>query len=85
MIQLDIQGKCFAITGKLPILRTDAIAKLNDMGGIYKTSVTRDTHYLIVGELRRVSHKFERANDLMQTGYDLVIVDGQMLFAESPY
>ena len=55
-----INGKRFAITGTLPVVCSVAAAKLEKMGGVYKTSVTRDTDYLIVGELRKNSHNYSK-------------------------
>ena len=75
-----MNGKKFAITGTLPIVRSEATAKLKKMGGVYKSSVTRDTDYLIVGDLRKISHKLERARFLQKEGYDLLLLDGKTLF-----
>lgn len=81
MSELNINGKRFAITGTLHIVRSAAVAKLESLGGIYKTRVTRDTDYLIVGNLRKISNKLDRAKALQKAGYSLVILDGATLFA----
>lgn len=81
MTRIEIQGKRFAITGTLPIVRAEATAKLERLGGIYKTRVTRDTDYLIVGNLRKISNKLDRAKALQRAGYSLVILDGETIFA----
>lgn len=82
MAELDIYGKRFAITGVLPVLRSDATVILENMGGIYKSSVTRDTDYLIVGDLRKISRKLERAQCLQKAGYKLLVLDWKTLFPE---
>lgn len=85
MDEIDFFGKKFAITGTLPIVRSEAIAKLEKMGGIYKTSVTYDTDCLIVGELRKCSHKLERAQKLQKAGHLLIMVDGRTIFSGNSY
>ena len=85
MAEIDIFGKKFAITGTLPIVRSEAIATLEKMGGTYKTTVTRDTNYLIVGELRNYSHKLERAQKLQQAGHPVILVDGRAIFSGNSY
>ena len=81
MTPLDLNGKRFAITGTLPIVRAEATAKLESLGGIYKTRVTLDTDFLIVGTLHKVSNKLARAKAFQQAGYSLVILDGAAVFA----
>ena len=85
MTEIDIKGKRFAITGTLPIVRAAAAAKLENKGGIYQSRVTRDTDYLIVGELSKVSHKIERAQKLQQAGNRLIMLDGDVLFPGNSY
>lgn len=85
MAELNINGMRFAITGTLPIDRASAVAKLEKIGGIYKTSVTRDTDYLIVGQLRKQSHKLERAQKLQKEGQSLIILDGDTIFPGEAY
>lgn len=82
---IDFIGKRFAITGKLPIVRSAAAALLESRGGIYQPRVTRDTDYLIVGELRKLSHKVERAQKLQQAGHRVKTIDGGALFPENTY
>ena len=85
MTGIDIRGKRFAITGTLSIVRSAAVAKLEGEGGIYKKRVTRDTDYLIIGDLRRISHKLERAQQLQKEGRSLLILDGDALFSGEAY
>lgn len=85
MSELNINGKRFAITGTLHIVRSAAVAKLEGEGGIYKKRVTRDTDYLILGDLRRISHKLERAQQLQKEGHSLLILDGNALFSGKAY
>ena len=74
MTGIDINGKRFAITGTLPIVRAAAASLLESRGGIYQPRVTRETDVLIVGKLRKVSHKLVRAQHLKESGYELVIL-----------
>lgn len=85
MTPLDLKGKRFAITGTLPIVRSEATAKLESFGGIYKTCVTHDTDYLIVGSLHKISNKLERAQQLQREGQSLIILDGDTLFPGETY
>ena len=85
MTELDFRGKRIAITGTLPLIRAEAIIRLEKMGAIYKTSVTKDTDYLIVGDLSKVSHKIERAQKLQQAGQRLIMLDGEVLFPGNSY
>lgn len=80
MSELNIAGKRFAITGTLHIVRSAAVAKLEGEGGIYKKRVTRDTDFLIVGNLCKISNKLARATALQESGYSLVILDGATIF-----
>ncbi len=46
-----LSGKTFVLTGTLPSLkRNDAIALIEDVGGIISTSVSKNTNYLVAGE-----------------------------------
>lgn len=85
MSEFNIHGKRFAITGTLHIVRSAAVAKLEGEGGIYKKRITLDTDYLIVGELRKISHKLERAQQLQKEGQSLIILDGDTLFPGETY
>ena len=62
----DLHDKRVAITGCLVIPRREAIDELKRSGGIYASSVTRNTDYLVTGDLRRrrVSRKLLAARKL---------------------
>ena len=46
-----LEGKSFAITGKKEkYSRDELIQMIEENGGVYKTSITKDLDYLIAGE-----------------------------------
>lgn len=72
---LDLVGKRVAITGKLDMLRSDAMQLLCDSGGIYTSTVSRTTDYLVLGDLRRAtSRKLVSARKLQSAGGKISIV-----------
>ena len=65
---IDLAGVKIAITGTLVIPRREAIELLQRVGGLYASSVTRNTDYLVVGNLRhrRVTRKLLAARKLQE-------------------
>lgn len=65
---IDLAGVKVAITGGLVIPRREAIEALQRAGGLYASSVTRNTDYLVVGDLRRrkVTRKLLAAKQLQE-------------------
>ena len=63
---INLAGAKVAITGGLVIPRREAIEALQRVGGLYASSVTRNTDYLVTGDLRRrkVSRKLLAARKL---------------------
>lgn len=58
-----LDGKSFAITGKKEkYSRDELIQMIEENGGVYKTSITKDLDYLIAGE--DAGSKLEKANQL---------------------
>lgn len=69
-----ITGKRFVITGTLSEMgREEAAEKIRSLGGIFQSSVGKDTDYLVAGE-NTGSSKLEKANK-----YGTKIVDEQQL------
>ena len=81
-----LEGHRIVFTGQLPskITRQDAWNKVASLGGEVKTSVSKKTTMLVVGDwveftLRpghSVSTKYERAMDLRNNGVPIRVVDG---------
>lgn len=65
---INLTGVKVAITGCLVIPRRKAIEALQRVGGVYASSVTRNTDYLVTGVLRRrkVSRKLLAARKLQE-------------------
>ncbi len=58
-----LEGKSFAITGKKEkYSRDELIQMIEENGGVYKTSITKDLDYLIAGE--DAGSKLEKARQL---------------------
>src|SRR5690606_31191463 len=76
-------GKNIVFTGELKSLeRKDAMQKVVDLGGILKSSVSRKTDYLIVGEQDKsivgddgLSSKEEKAYELIEKGFNIKILN----------
>lgn len=80
-----VNGKKIVITGVLPVLRENAEAQLEQMGGICQKAVTRTTNILIVGVLKTKSAKLTKALQLKEAGVDIVILDGETIFPRITY
>lgn len=77
----DFLGLHFAITGILPFPRSHLIDVILANGGVYDSSVTLHTDYLILGVLRLssaipdgISRKLRRAEQLQARGKQIQIV-----------
>ena len=69
-----LTGKTFLVTGTLPNLkRQDAEAMIKDNGGKVLSSVSKNLHYLVVGD--NPGSKLEKAEKLIEKGIPLTILD----------
>jgi NAD-dependent DNA ligase len=51
VVALRTAGKSFVFTGKLSRMgRAEAKARVADLGGVVKSSVTKDLDYLVIGD-----------------------------------
>jgi len=76
------EGKNFLFTGKLASMsRAEAKTKVADLGGVAKSSVTKDLDYLVIGDEGSPlfgggtkGSKMLKAEKLIEEGADLVII-----------
>lgn len=80
----NIQGCRVAITGKLAIPRKTAISLINASGGIYSSSVSATTDYLVVGGFcanRSTSRKLKSSDKVISSGGKLKVITPEDLYA----
>lgn len=68
-----IAGKVFSITGKLPILRVDAMEAILSAGGIYHPMPSMKTDYIVIGAYKSqapdgLTRKHRRAKIINEAG-----------------
>lgn len=60
---MSIEGKVFMFTGALSVTRSKAQQLVEERSGIAGSSVTRDTDYLVVGDIGHLSNKLAKATE----------------------
>lgn len=72
---IDLAGKHIAITGFLDYTRAVVVEWIVSCGGIYVTTVSSKTDYLVVGRIKRTrnmrsedTRKLHRAHELLASG-----------------
>lgn len=79
-----VADKRVAITGKLGIQRKEAVEMLHKAGGIYASSVTRTTDFLVVGSFagnRKTTRKLSSARQLLGQTKIQIITPGDFIRA----
>lgn len=90
-VNIDFKGRIFVLTGNIPgMKRTLAEAHILMRGGQLRSSVTRDTDYLIVGcesisavkDSFGISSKLEKALENRESGKSIKIIPCNSFFAQ---
>lgn len=84
----EIYGKVFCFTGKLDQMpRKDACQIVVNMGGSVTPSVTKETHYLVLGctdYCKTIkdgkTQKQKKADKLQQNGYDIMVITEDVFY-----
>lgn len=84
---IDLHKKHIAITGYLDFKRNLVIEWITDCGGLYCTTVSANTDYLVVGRIRRTKNmkseetrKLHNAHLLLSSGCHIKILSPEDLY-----